>query len=202
MKESRYFAVVYMFGLTAICSTLLIGLARLTDAKIKSNAQIAFERAALAVFPAVQVQSDAEVHAVFMKDFVAPKAAGEAYEYRPGGQLAGYALPFEGQGFWAAIRGVIGIGTDFRTITGIWFYEQAETPGLGARIVEPFFYEQFAGKQFADGSRPIRIRPPAEATQKDIQAITGATQTCTRLEKLLNEAVTQWRQKREATAQP
>jgi Na+-transporting NADH:ubiquinone oxidoreductase subunit C len=198
MKESRYFAVVYMFVLTAICSTLLIGLARLTEAKVKSNEQIAFERAALAVFPSVQVQSDAEVHAVFTKDFAAPKVSGDAYEYRPQGQLAGYALPFEGQGFWAPIRGVIGIGTDFKTITGIWFYEQAETPGLGARIDEPFFYEQFAGKQFDEGLRPIRIRAPAEATDRDIQAITGATQTCVRLEKLLNDAVTQWRQKKEA----
>lgn len=201
MKESRYFAVVYMFVLTAICSTLLIGLARLTEAKVQSNEQIAFERAALAVFGGIQVRSDTQVHAVFTRDFVAPSTPGQAYEYRPGGQLAGYALPFEGQGFWAPIRGVIGIGTDSRTITGIWFYEQAETPGLGARIVEPFFYEQFAGKQFADGPRPIRIRPPAEASDKDIQAITGATQTCVRLEKLLNDAVTQWRQKNEA-AQP
>ncbi|MGH2270634.1 FMN-binding protein [Anaerohalosphaeraceae bacterium U12dextr] len=199
MRESRYYAVIYMFVLTALCSTLLIGLARLTEAKVKSNEQIAFERAALAVFPGIHVRSDADVHAVFTKDFAAPKSPGGAYEYRPQGQLAGYALPFEGQGFWAPIRGVIGIGTDSRTITGIWFYEQAETPGLGARIVEPFFYQQFAGKQFADGARPIRIRPPAEASDKDIQAITGATQTCIRLEKLLNEAVTQWRQKNEAT---
>jgi Na+-translocating ferredoxin:NAD+ oxidoreductase RnfG subunit len=97
MKESRYFAVVYMFVLTAICSTLLIGLARLTEAKVKSNEQIAFERAALAVFPSVQVQSDAEVHAVFTKDFAAPKVSGDAYEYRPQGQLAGMPCLLQGR---------------------------------------------------------------------------------------------------------
>jgi RnfABCDGE-type electron transport complex G subunit len=195
MKQNRYFAVLYMFVLTAVFSTLLIGLERFTRQRVKTNEQIAFERAVLAVFPQAQVKSPAEIHSLFTKEFVLTETAGGAYEYRPVGQLAGYALPFTGQGFWSTIRGVVGVSTDRTTITGVRFYEQAETPGLGARIAESFFYDQFAGKTLNKNERPVRIRPSAEAGANDIQAITGATQTCIRLEKLMNEAVVQWRQK-------
>jgi Na+-transporting NADH:ubiquinone oxidoreductase subunit C len=194
MKENRYFAVVFMFVLTALLSGILIGLARFTEPAAAANRQIAFETAVIRSFPQIQAQNAAEIHTIFSRDFTYNNASA-AYEYRPGGTLAGFALPFEGQGFWSIIKGVIGIGADKTTITGIWFYEQAETPGLGSRIAEPFFYGQFAGKSFAQDARPVRIRPLAEATEKDIQAISGATQTCTRLETLLNAAVEQWRQK-------
>jgi Na+-transporting NADH:ubiquinone oxidoreductase subunit C len=195
MKQSRYFAVIYMFTLTAVLSTMLIGLERLTRQRVKANEQIAFERAVLAVFPQIKINLPTEIHPVFTRDFALSDTSGGAYAYRPSGQLAGYALPFSGQGFWSNIRGVIGIGTDLKTITGIQFYEQAETPGLGARIVEPFFYEQFAQKMLTEGDRPVRIRPSNEAGANDVAAITGATQTCVRLETLLNEAIVQWRQK-------
>jgi len=195
MKQNRYFAVLYMFVLTAVFSTLLIGLERFTRQRVKTNERIAFESAVLAVFPQTEVKSPEEIHSLFTKEFVLNETAGEVYEYRPAGQLAGYALPFTGQGFWSTIKGVVGVGTDKTTITGIRFYEQAETPGLGARIAESFFYDQFAGKTLNENERPVRIRPSAEAGANDIQAITGATQTCVRLEKLLNEAVVQWRQK-------
>jgi Na+-transporting NADH:ubiquinone oxidoreductase subunit C len=196
MKENRYFAVVFMFVLTALLSGILIGLARFTEPAAAANRQIAFETAVVRSFPQIKAQNAAEIHTIFGRDFTYNDPVG-VYEYHPDGKPAGYALLFAGQGFWSIIKGVIGIGADKTTITGIWFYEQAETPGLGSRIAEPFFYGQFAGKSFAQDARPVRIRPLAEATDKDIQAISGATQTCTRLEKLLNAAVEQWRQKKQ-----
>ncbi len=195
MKENRYWAVVFMFVLTAILSTILIGLARFTEPQVRLNQQIAFETAAVRCIPSTEAKTPAEIHAIFERDFVKPESAAGAFVYQPSGKAAGYALPFSGQGFWSTIRGVIGIGIDRKTVLGIWFYEQAETPGLGARIVEPFFYGQFAGKTLSPGARPIPIRPVADATDKDIAAISGATQTCVRLEKLLNTAIEEWRNK-------
>lgn len=193
MKQNRYWAVVFMFILTAILSTILIGLARFTEPQVKRNKEIAFETAVIRCIGSIDVKTPMEIHTVFNRDFSKPSSAGGAFVYQPNGAIEGYALPFEGQGFWSKIRGVIGMGPDQQTILGIWFYEQAETPGLGARIVEPFFYEQFAGKVLNLSNKPILIRPAAEATDKDISAVTGATQTCVRLEKLLNDAVVSWR---------
>ena len=83
-------------------------------------------------------------------------SSGGAYTLKKDGQMAAYALPFEGQGFWACIRGIVGIAADKKTVTGITFYEQSETPGLGAEIVRPAFRNQFKGKVLAQKEKPIR----------------------------------------------
>jgi Na+-transporting NADH:ubiquinone oxidoreductase subunit C len=82
---------------------------------------------------------------------------------------------------------------DRRTITGIAFYEQNETPGLGAQITTITFTSQFRDKILAQGDKPLNIRPPgAPLGESDVHAVTGATQTSTRLEKILNDSLTQW----------
>jgi len=109
------------------------------------------------------------------------------------GQIVAYALPISGQGFWAPIKGVIGIKADRQTITGIAFYEQNETPGLGAQITKDVFKNQFNGKIISSTEKPINMkRPGDELAKSDVHAITGATQTSTRLEKIINEALKNW----------
>ena len=82
---------------------------------------------------------------------------------------------------------------DKRTITGIAFYEQSETPGLGGRIVEDDFRGQFAGKVLRPGDTMMGIIPASETlNESQVHAITGATQTCIRLEALMNEDLSAW----------
>ena len=108
--------------------------------------------------------------------------------------LIAYAVPLQGPGFWAEIRGVIGIAADTRTVTGIAFYEQNETPGLGGEIIKPSFREQFAGKQLSIERVPLEIRLQTEQLdESSVHAITGATQTSTRLAAFMNERLEAWR---------
>ena len=108
----------------------------------------------------------------------------------------GYALPFEGQGFWAWIRGIVGIAADKKTVTGITFYEQSETPGLGAEIMRPAFRNQFKGKVLAQKEKPIAMRRPgATLGESDVHAVTGATQTSVRVEEMINQAIKDWQSK-------
>lgn len=194
MKDKSIFAVVFMFVLTAVCSFILIGLARLTSGQVKANEQLAFETAVIKAFPQIQAASQEEIHTLFVRDFAKTKNDA-VYLYQPQGQLAGYAIAIEGKGFWDIIRCVIGIAADKKTVTGIYFYEQAETPGLGARITEPAFYEQFVGKHLADGDRPLRVRQTGSVIgNSDVMAVTGATQTCIRVETMINEAIAAWKQ--------
>jgi RnfABCDGE-type electron transport complex G subunit len=192
MKNKPFFAVIYMFAVTAFFSTILIGFAKLTRGRVEANQQIAFEKAVLQVFPEIEAATNTEIHRVFTEQF---EPASKGFVYRKDGQIAGYAVPVAGQGFWAPIRGIVGVASDKKTITGIAFYEQTETPGLGARIVEPEFCNAFIGKQLSDDGKLVGIRPEGTAINKsEVHAITGATQTCTRLEKLLNDGLTQWQQ--------
>jgi Na+-transporting NADH:ubiquinone oxidoreductase subunit C len=96
---------------------------------------------------------------------------------------------FRGIGFWDVISGIIVLSPDLSTIAGIRFLEQHETPGLGARIEEPWFINQFEGKSIAWGNSPDR-RIIIGAGEKDlanrVDGITGATQTSLALMRMLN----------------
>lgn len=192
LKEKPYFAVIYMFVVTAFFSTLLIGFSRITRRRVEMNEQLNFERAVIQAFPDITYENDQQIHQIFAKQFQKDEKTA-AYLYKKDGQLAGYAVPFEGQGFWDKIRGVIGIAANRRTIKGVAFYEQKETPGLGARIDEDEFRRQFVGKKIEDSDEPIRIVPAARTlNENEVHAVTGATQTSIRLEVLMNRDLRAW----------
>lgn len=192
MKEKPLYPVVYMFGITCFFSLLLIGFARYTRENIEMNAQMAFERAIVAAFPEIKAQTNVQVHQVFTQQFRLDEKT-KSYVFSKDGQVQGYAVIFEGQGFWDKIKGVLGVAADQKTLRGISFFEQTETPGLGARIDEDDFKRQFAGITIKYTDRPIGIRPPAQSlNENEVHAITGATQTSVRLEKLINDTLKQW----------
>jgi Na+-transporting NADH:ubiquinone oxidoreductase subunit C len=63
----------------------------------------------------------------------------------------------------------------------------SETPGLGGRISEPWFKEQFRNLPLTEaGTDPFVFKP---APGGNIDAITGATQTSEAVRKLLTEDI-------------
>lgn len=202
MRDKPYFAVVYMFIVTAVFTSVLVGFSRLTRQRVKNNEQLAFEKAVVQVFPTIQADGNAQVHKIFTEKFQRRTTAdnGVFFVYVPEDEVAGYAVPVEGKGFWDTIKGVVGIASDQETITAVSFYEQKETPGLGARIAEPDFCGQFVGRKIASGPSPIAIRPVGTSLHDNqVFAVTGATQTCIRLETLINKGLIEWH--RSLTAQ-
>lgn len=75
----------------------------------------------------------------------------------------GYVIPVNGYGLWDAIYGYIAIAPDGNTVLGISWYDQKETPGLGANITEPSWQHQFLGKHIfqesADGTTDYKTAP-------------------------------------------
>jgi Na+-transporting NADH:ubiquinone oxidoreductase subunit C len=186
-----------MFLASAFFSSVVIGFAAATRQRVEANEMLAFERAVVSVVPGLYEPglSGVEIHRRFTERLNEPseEAAG-AYTLQQDGRIVAYALPISGQGFWAPIKGVIGIKADRKTVTGIAFYEQNETPGLGAEITQPPFRSQFEALTFSADDKPVRIvRPGAELGSGQVHAVTGATQTSVRVEKIINSAVTTWR---------
>ena len=195
LREKAAYPVGYMFGVTFLAAAVLIGLVRFTDERVQANRRILFERAVLeSVGLASHATPRSEVHRLFVDNMEPPEGDGvRAYRYVKDGSLQAYALPISGQGFWNTISGVIGVEPDGKTVVGISFYEQSETPGLGAEIVKPEFRDQFEGKRLAGQAPYLELRSVgSELDASSVHAITGATQTCTRLEAFLNEALSQW----------
>jgi Na+-transporting NADH:ubiquinone oxidoreductase subunit C len=197
MRDKPWYPVLYMFVITAFFSSILIGLARFTQGRVDLNRQLAVERAVLECLP-VELSPKApslEVHETFQERVSGPTpSSGGAYLLTEEDRVVAYAVPLDGKGFWDKIRGFIGIDTDMYTVTGISFYEQNETPGLGAEIVQPPFRSQFVGKRVSEGEKAIGILPAGSSLgDSEVHAVTGATQTSTRLERIINEDLILWR---------
>lgn len=93
-------------------------------------------------------------------------------------------LPVRGNGMWSMLYGYIALEPDFNTISGMTFYEQNETPGLGDQITHGHWLEQWQGRQVygVEGNPRFRInegvvKPGSEAFQFEVDALTGATVT-------------------------
>ena len=199
MRKKKWFPVLYMFMVTAFFSSIVIGVSQFTKERVAANKKRSFEQAILASLPGMYdaKAGDLELHKKFQQRIGQPNefTAG-ACILKEDGQLVAYALPIAGQGFWAPIKGVIGIAADKKTITGVVFYEQKETPGLGAQITTSQFRNQFKGKVISTGQKPLNFKRPGETLgQSDVHAVTGATQTSARLEKIINDGLKKWQLK-------
>lgn len=64
----------------------------------------------------------------------------------------GYVIPVNGFGLWDAIYGYLAIKPDGSTVIGITWYDQKETPGLGANIADAPWQNLFPGKQIFQSS--------------------------------------------------
>lgn len=104
---------------------------------------------------------------------------------------------FSGLGFWDRIEGVMVLSPDLETVHNLQFLDQKETPGLGARIEETWFTDQFKGLR-VDWADPGRARvivgaSPDPAARNRVDAITGATQTSMALGRFLSEELDRFR---------
>lgn len=200
MKEKPWYPAFYMLVTTAFVSSIIIGLTIGTRAQVERNAAMALEVAVLRALPGLYTDGagGAALHRIFREKVTPPsEETGGAWTVRENGAVAAYAVPVSGQGFWAPIKGILGLAGDGRTVTGIAFYEQSETPGLGAEIETPSWRAQFRNKVLADGPKALRMKRPGEpAGESEVHAVTGATQTSVRTEKLINDSLAQWRQQR------
>jgi Na+-transporting NADH:ubiquinone oxidoreductase subunit C len=105
------------------------------------------------------------------------------YVVMDGGEPQQYILPVRGKGLWSTLYGYLSVEPDGRTISGLRFYEHAETPGLGDQIEKEPWLSQWPGKKLYDeqGNPQIEVvrgsvQPgPGEIHQVD--GLSGATLT-------------------------
>jgi len=96
-----------------------------------------------------------------------------------------YIVPMRGVGLWDAIWGFVALKDDLKTVKGVFFDHKGETPGLGANIKEPFFYQDFADEQIYNGDQfkgIVVAKGNADPKNEDkndneVDAIAGATIT-------------------------
>ena len=63
------------------------------------------------------------------------------------GELKTIVLPVHGYGLWSTMYGFLALKPDANTVEGIKYYEQGETPGLGAEVENPRWRAKWEGKK-------------------------------------------------------
>jgi electron transport complex protein RnfG len=94
---------------------------------------------------------------------------GRLWDGFSGSRLVGRAIAISPQGYGGPINLIFGIDGQ-NTITGVKIVSQTETPGLGAKVAEPAFTDQFKGK-----TRDQLFLKKDNPAGGSIDAITGAT---------------------------
>jgi electron transport complex protein RnfG len=119
--------------------------------------------------PIVEAQQEAEIKNMLsgmfadMDDY---KYEDEIYTIYQDSEIIGYAFLAKGKGYGGEINILVGVNEDF-TIEDVVIISNTETPGLGSKITESSFTDQFKGMAAGD-----------VALKKDggeVDAITGAT---------------------------
>ena len=105
-----------------------------------------------------------------------------------------YVLPVYGAGLWGPIWGYIAVNDDGNTIYGANFSHEGETPGLGARIAEQPFQDEFKDRHlFVDGEfksvAVLKKGQKAANGAEQIDALTGATITSRGVSDMMAECL-------------
>lgn len=183
MKRGHIYTLGFMVVLTGILVFALAFAYEGFKPQIASNEQIKERRAVLDSLGLDTGLDDDGVNASFDALIKAGEVNGnEAYVYEEAGEVKGYALPFTGAGLWGSISGYLGVNADMTQTTGIVFTSQNETPGLGGRIDETQYKEQFRGLP-VNSSAPLAYGNHGDY---EVDAITGATQTSNAVLKMVN----------------
>lgn len=198
MKDKKTInPIVFMLVLSAVLVFILAFINKVTTPIIDFNSEIELKDKILYVFDIpVDSEDPEEINRVFNENVETEDYKDTQYFiYKENGEIQSYAVPFEGAGLWGKITGYLGVSKDFTEATGIEFIEQDETPGLGGRISEPPYKEQFRGIDISepqDGEYIINKPAPGG----NVDAIAGATQTSNFVTDMVNKDLKQFKQEK------
>lgn len=93
-------------------------------------------------------------------------------------------VPVSGYGLWSTMYGFLSLEADLNTISGLRFYQHAETPGLGGEIDNPRWRAKWEGKQVYDENGNVELRvvrgfvdENANNAEYKVDGLSGATLT-------------------------
>lgn len=104
------------------------------------------------------------------------------------GKQVGWVAYGKGGGYSADIELLVGLDMDLSKITGIYVLSQQETPGLGNKIIDAPFRDQFKGKTT---TKPLSVTKNNDAgpDNQKIDALTGATVSSKAVTHIVEEAI-------------
>lgn len=188
-KKSMIYPTIFMLVLAFVLTFALAALNEFTKPVVAFNAQVEQQAKILYVFDIETPDNEAETISKVFEENVTQEDYWEGmplYKHEENGQVIAYAVPFNGPGLWGGIEGYVGVDAALEKIIGLDFIQQDETPGLGGRIEEAPYKEQYRDVDISTASQGnYVVNRPAPAG--NIDAISGATQTSNFVVNMINE---------------
>ncbi|MBB6215942.1 Na+-transporting NADH:ubiquinone oxidoreductase subunit C [Anaerosolibacter carboniphilus] len=192
MKKGSLYSILFMMVITAVFTFALSALHQNTIVAVQGNQLIKNQKKILYAFniPFDDTMKTEEINTLYNTHIKESKRGDLLiYEGYIDDQLQGYATEMEGPGLWGNIHGVIAINKDLDAILGVDFLTHSETPGLGGRIDEQWFKEQFRNIPLNTTSPYVLYRPSPDGT---VDAIAGATLTSKAVLDIVNDSLNQF----------
>ncbi len=104
-----------------------------------------------------------------------------------------YIFPVRGAGLWGDIWGNVALKSDLKTIEGVVFDHESETPGLGSKIKDdPTFAQSFVGKTIYEGNSFTSVKVIKRVGKDNphaVDALSGATLTSNGVSDMINDCL-------------
>ena len=186
MKQ-RILMILFTVAVTVAFIAPISFLFLITEETVRMNEEVFVKKAVLSAAGIAASGASEGVISVFSSriEEITDEAEPSYLVKDESGGVAGYVLTKSGPGLWGEITATVGFDREGVKLTGVDFLKQSETPGLGARISEAWFKEQFRGKR--GPFTTVAEGEPALETQFD--ALTGATITSNAVKEIVNSAV-------------
>jgi Na+-transporting NADH:ubiquinone oxidoreductase subunit C len=184
-KEGTLYTILFVFIVSFLFVFLLSLANQATIERVELNQQLARQRAVLSAF-GIPADDDDEVQDLYAS--VRSVADGAYLEATVEGRTA-VAVEFAGPGLWGTIAGVLAVDESVERIIGLEIVSDNETPGLGARINEDWFKEQFRGELVGADGLEVTVLEGDGDTDRDnsvVDAVTGATRSSEAMEDIIN----------------
>ena len=189
VAKKRIVPVVFMLVITLVFISITTVIYTFTKDTIALNERLRLKRAVLYA-AGVQLPDDAvEIEKAFDNRVTEVKdGTGRVkyYEVAESGSsnIESYVVIRMGAGLWGEITAGVGFDKDLQTFKGLEVIDQNETPGLGGRIGETWFKEQFRGKR-----PPLATVPEGDAmNENQFQAVTGASYSTAAIQDIMNSS--------------
>lgn len=185
--KGRLKSIIFILVLGSVCTAILLGMKNYTLPKIEHYQQL---RLKANILEAADVDySESNLDDLFAKNIKKIEQESLTYYLSPDNL---YISIFQGRGLWGMIEGVITLDSDLETIKSLRIISQEETPGLGGRISEKEFLNQFKGKKVSP-KLYLALRKKAVRIN-EVDSITGASMTSQALIDMINEHVIDFRE--------
>lgn len=183
IKEAAY-TIIFMVVMTVVCVGAVSVIYQQSKGRIDLNQEMFVRKAVLQAAGILPEKADAaKISEVFQAEV---KEVGKGKEKYYKVKNGSYVFPVTGTGLWGKIDAVVGLDKNLKTIAGISFTDNNETPGLGARITESWFCNQFRNKK-----GPMSFVPEGTKNEADneFDQITGATITSNAVKDMVNRVL-------------